>query len=224
LPSVTVTIVFPEVKIAIAWVVSLVDQRNELPALAVSVTESPAQKVVGPPAVMVASGSGLAVTFVGVETDEHPFPSVTVTTLFPEVKIAIAWVVSLVDQRNELPVLEVNTTESPAQKVVGPPAVMIAAGRGLTLIVVGCETAEHPLPSVIVTIVFPEVKTAITWVVSLVDQRNELPVLEVNTTESPAQKVVGPPAVMIAAGRGLTVIVVGCETAEHPFISVTVTL
>ncbi|MNX74433.1 hypothetical protein D3C86_1058730 [compost metagenome] len=48
-------------------VVAPLDQRYVVPALAVKVTEPPAQKVNGPPAVMVgAAGAAFTVTAVGV--------------------------------------------------------------------------------------------------------------------------------------------------------------
>ncbi len=62
-----------------ACVVAPFDQRYDAPAEAVSVTLPPAQKVVGPPAVIVAAGLALAVTTVGVDVPLQPFASVTVT-------------------------------------------------------------------------------------------------------------------------------------------------
>jgi hypothetical protein len=50
-----------------------------VPALAVSVTELPAQKVVGPPAAIVAAGSGVTVTVFGGDVAAQPFACVTVT-------------------------------------------------------------------------------------------------------------------------------------------------
>ena len=58
---------------------------------------------------------------------------------------------------------------------------------------------------------------------SNVDHTYELAELAVNTTVSPAQKVVGPLGVMVAVGNGFTVTDVGDEAAEHPFPFVTVT-
>jgi hypothetical protein len=60
-------------------VVAPVDQRYELPLDAVSVTLPPAQKVVGPPAVMLAVGLAFAVTTVGEDVAQQPFALVTVT-------------------------------------------------------------------------------------------------------------------------------------------------
>jgi hypothetical protein len=48
-------------------------------------------------------------------------------------------------------VLEVNTTESPAQNVKGPDAVMLTVGSASTLTEVLEDDAEQPLLSVSVT-------------------------------------------------------------------------
>ena len=53
-------------------------------ALEVSVTSPPAQNTVAPLAVMVGVAAELTVTLVAAEVAEHPFPSVIVTDLFPE--------------------------------------------------------------------------------------------------------------------------------------------
>lgn len=50
-----------------------------MPAGAVRVTLTPAQKFVGPDGVMVASGVALAVTLTGADVALHPFASVIVT-------------------------------------------------------------------------------------------------------------------------------------------------
>jgi hypothetical protein len=60
-------------------VVAPVDQRYVAPLDAVSVTLPPAQKVVGPPAVMLAVGFALAVTEVGEDVALQPLALVTVT-------------------------------------------------------------------------------------------------------------------------------------------------
>ena len=59
-------------------VVAPVDQVHEVPLLAMSVTESPAQNVVGPFGVIAATGT-VMVTTVIVAVSEHPFALVTVT-------------------------------------------------------------------------------------------------------------------------------------------------
>jgi hypothetical protein len=61
-------------------------------------------------------------------------------------------VVAPVDQVFPDTAEEVNTTEPPAQNVVGPPAVMIgAAGIGLTVTLIVFETAEAQGPSITCT-------------------------------------------------------------------------
>ena len=59
--------------------VSPVFHSQFLPALAVSVTDPPEQKVVGPLAEIVTNGSGFTRTGTKEETAEHPFISNTVT-------------------------------------------------------------------------------------------------------------------------------------------------
>ena len=115
-------------------------------------------------------------------------------------------------------------TEPPVQKVVGPPAVIVAAGRALTVTVVAADVAEQPLASVTVTLYAPAALTVMDWVVAPLDQRYALALDDVSVTEPPAQNVVGPPAVMVGDGGGLTVTLVAAEVAEQPFASVTVTL
>jgi hypothetical protein len=60
-------------------------------------------------------------------------------------------------------------------------------------------------------------------VVAPFDQRYDAPLLAVRLTEPPAQKDVGPDAVIVAAGNALTVTAVGEDVALQPF-ALTVTL
>jgi hypothetical protein len=69
----------PAVVTLIDCVVAPVDQRYEEPALALSVTEPPAQNAVGPDGVIVAVGNALTVTVVAVLVLLQPFAFVTVT-------------------------------------------------------------------------------------------------------------------------------------------------
>ena len=62
-----------------ACVVAPVDQSQELPEFAVSVTLPPEQKDVGPPAVIVAVAAGLTVTAVAADVALQPVAFVTVT-------------------------------------------------------------------------------------------------------------------------------------------------
>jgi hypothetical protein len=219
--TVWVTVYEPLALTTIDCVVSVVDHVFPEETEEVNVTEPPAQKVVGPPAVTVgAAGAGFTLVFVDAEIpEEHP-ANICWTVKEPAVVTVIDWVVSPVDQRFPLEAEDVNTTELPEQKVVGPLAVIVGTdGIGLTVTVVGeAAGVVHPNPLVTVKEYDPEVVTVIDWVVSLVDQRFPVVEEEVSTTEPPAQKVVGPPAVIVGTeGFGLTVTAVAVELPEeHP--------
>jgi hypothetical protein len=62
------------------------------------------------------------------------------------------------------------------------------------------------------------------WVVAPVDQRYVVPELDVNVTVPPAQKVNGPPAVIVGVAGGLVVVItIGPDDPEvHPPSFVTV--
>lgn len=111
-------------------VVSPLLHNHELPALAVSVTDSLAQNVVGPPAVIVAVGNGFTVTLWPVDVFEQPFAFVTVTDRVDVLLTVMDCVVSPELHSHELPALAVSITDSSAQKVVAPEGVIVAAGRG----------------------------------------------------------------------------------------------
>jgi hypothetical protein len=120
--------------------------------------------------------------------------------------------------------LLVSTTLPPAQKVVGPPALMVGVGKGLTVTVVPVLVALQPL-LVTVTLNVPLLLTVMLWVVAP-PGLHTLPevLLLVSTTLPPAQKVVGPPALIVGvAGFGFTVTVVPVLVALQPLL-VTVTL
>jgi hypothetical protein len=70
----------------------------------------------------------------------------------------------------------------------------------------------------------PSALTVIDGVVAPFDQRYDAPLEAVSVTLPPAQKVVGPPAVIVAAGLPLTVTAVGDDVPLQPFAPVTVTL
>ena len=131
-------------------------------------------------------------------------------------------VVAPVDQRYESAVEAVRTTSSPAQKVVGPSGVMLATGAGVTLTFVAAEESLQPLV-VTVTLKEPLVVTVIDCVVSPVDQRYESAAEAVRMTSSPAQNDVGPSAVIVATGFGVTETFVAGDVSLQPFV-VTVTL
>jgi hypothetical protein len=65
----------------------------------------------------------------------------------------IAWVVAPVLHTLPVALLLVNVTLPPAQKVNGPPALIVGvAGLGFTVTVVPALVALHPLPLVTVTL------------------------------------------------------------------------
>ena len=106
-------------------VVAPLFQSQELPAEAVSKTFNPWQKVVTPPAVMLAIGIGFTKTFVVADMlRQEPF--VTATENEPDVETVIDWVVAPLFHKYEVPVLAVNTTLPPWQNVIGPAAVIAA--------------------------------------------------------------------------------------------------
>jgi hypothetical protein len=82
-------------------VVAPFDHRYVKPAGAVSVTEPPAQNVVGPPAVMAGvAGFAFTVTVTGALTAEQPVcASVTVTVYVPAADTVLVRVVTPSDQR-----------------------------------------------------------------------------------------------------------------------------
>src|SRR5213593_1375340 len=101
-----------------------------MPAGAVRVTLPPAQKVVGPLAAMVAAGGGLTVTVTGADVDEQPPDWLTVTVSVLVALTVIDCVVAPFDHEYDEPALAVRMTLPPAQKVVGPPGVIVAGGAG----------------------------------------------------------------------------------------------
>jgi hypothetical protein len=112
LELVTVTVYIPLVVTDIAEVVAEVDHKYPVPPEAVSTTDPPWQKVVGPPAVMTADGSGLTVTSV-LSVSAQPPELVTVTVYVPLVVTDIAEVVAEVDHRYPVPPEAVSTTDPP---------------------------------------------------------------------------------------------------------------
>jgi len=100
---------------------------------------------------------------------------------------------------------------------------MVAVGAGFTVTEIGILVAEQ-LPDPTVTVYEPLVETVIALVVSVVDQVFPVGADDVNVTEPPVQKVVGPPGVMVGvAGGAVTVIVIPALFELHvPFETVTV--
>jgi MFS-type transporter involved in bile tolerance (Atg22 family) len=98
LELVTVTVYVPLVVTDIAEVVAEVDHKYSVPPEAVKTTDPPWQKVVGPPAVKTAVGSGMAFTAI-FSVSAQPLELVTVTVYVPLVVADIAEVVAEVDHR-----------------------------------------------------------------------------------------------------------------------------
>ena len=126
----------------------------------VSVMVEPMQTVLLP-VIALTTGKGFTVTEVTEEVAEHPLPSVSVTVLVPVLFTLIDCVVSPLLHKQEDPEVEFNVTEPPLQNVVGPPALMVTVGNGFTVTVVTDDIAEHPFPSVIVTVRVPVLFTLI---------------------------------------------------------------
>ncbi len=96
---------------------------------------------------------------------------VTVTVGLDVVETVIEAVVSPVLQEYDVPALAVKTTLPPEQKVVAPPAVIVAIGKALTVTAAAVLVAEQPLASVTCTVYDPVVVTVIVCVVAPVDHK-----------------------------------------------------
>ena len=131
-----------------------------------------------------------------------------------------------------MPALALNNTLPPVHKLKLPPAVIVAVGKALTVTTLAAEVAEHPLELVLVTVYDPEViavyveEVAPTIVIPFLFQTYVMPVpvLELNNTLPPVQKVKLPPAVIVAVGKVLTDTTLAAEVAEHPLELVLVTV
>lgn len=170
-------------------------------------------------------GSGLTVTVVLVDVRLQPLALVTVTEKLPEADTVMLCVVAPLLHRYEAAAELVKVTLPPAQKVVGPLAVIVGtAGRGCTVTDVLAEVRLQPLALVTVTEKTPDVETVILCVVAPLLQRYDGAAELVKVTLPPTQKVVGPLAVMVGTpGSGFLTTLVAAEVREHPFASVTVT-
>src|ERR1051325_375642 len=132
-------------------------------ALEVSVTEAPAQNVVGPPGVMVGVGGvGFTVTTVAADAALEQPDVVTMTVELPDAVglfvLAVAPAMGEPPRYHWLPdaLLEVSVTEPPAQNVVGPPGVMVGvAGIGFTVTGVAVDEALGQPETVTPTVYFP---------------------------------------------------------------------
>lgn len=99
-------------------------------------------------------GIGFTVTVVPEDGADVQPATVTVTVYVPAVETVIDWVVSPVDQRLPVADDEVNVTLPPAQKVVGPPGVIVGVGgAGFTVPLTATSTVITPVEA---TVIFPE--------------------------------------------------------------------
>ena len=124
---------------------------------AVNVTEPPAQKVVAPPAVIVAVVPAFTFT-VAVTAFVHPFASVTVyvmvdvpavTPVTTPVDDTVA--TAVLDEDHVPPaVAEANCVVKPEHTFVAP-VIAATVGNGFTVTVVAVDVAEQPLALVTVT-------------------------------------------------------------------------
>jgi hypothetical protein len=95
-------------------------------------------------------GFGCTTTFIGKELDDtHPLPSEKVTLYKPGVVTTMLSDVAAFDHTFPEDSEDISITESPSQKVVEPPAVMVGAdGFEFTETFVIAEVDAHPFPSV----------------------------------------------------------------------------
>ena len=200
-------------------VVALLLHVFPLAALDVSTTFPPWQKVVGPPAVIVTAGAGLTVTLTAEDVPPHPLLSVTVYD--PDAVTVMLCVVAPLLHTLLLLMLEVSSTLSPWQNVVGPPAAIEGMLFGFTLTVTAFEVPVHPLTSVTDAEYVPAALTVMLWDVALLLHVFPVTALDVSTTLPPWQKVVGPPAVTVTDGLLFTVTATELDAPVHPFASVT---
>ena len=222
--SVIVTVLPPAVVARIVRVVSPVLHEYKLASVAVKFTDPPAQNIVAPPGLIVGAGKAFTVTVVVDDVAEHPFTSVIVTVLPPEVVAITACVASPVLHEYTLASVAVKVTEPPAQSVVVPLGLIVGVGKAFTVTGVDDDVAEHPLTSVIVTVLPPEVVASTDCVVSPVLHEYKLASVAVKFTDPPAQNVVAPLGLIVGVGKAFTVTVVADDAAEHPFTSVMVTV
>ena len=199
------------------WAVEPFDQVLLFKLEEVNVTDSPVQNVVGPLALIVGiAGKELTVTKVGSDAVEQ-FPFVTDTEYVPLWLTIIDWLVEPFDQTLFDKLEDVNVTEPPVQKDIGPLWLIVGAdGEVLTVIIVGSDVDEQ-LPFETVTEYVPLWFNVIDWAVEPFDQTLFDKLEDVNVTDPPEQKVVGPLLLITGMeGRGFTFTSTGVDVEEQP--------
>jgi len=119
------TVYVPAVETVIEADVAPVFQKYAEPPLAVKTTLVP-EHIFVVKEVIDGVGKALTVTAIAELVAKQPIEFVTVTEYEPEVVAAMACVVAPLLQRYDEPALAVKTTLPPEQKVVAPPAVIVA--------------------------------------------------------------------------------------------------
>ena len=118
-----------------------------------------------------------------------------------------------------------NVVVEPAQIDVTP-SICERTGSSLTTTLVTVLDAEQPLDPVTVTVYEPAAVAVYVAPVPTVDdpllQEYDEPSLAVNSTLPPAQKVVFPPAEIVAVGKAFTVILSVVVVAHCPAVGVNV--
>ena len=119
------------------------------PPLPVSVVDVPWHMLTSAPAFAV-TAFGLTITWMVSASMQPLFVTVTEYVVFVAGVTLIDCVVAPFDQVFPVVEEEVKVTEPPAQKVVGPPAVMVGvAGSGFTVTIVAADVDEQdPLKTV----------------------------------------------------------------------------
>lgn len=136
----------------------------------------------------------------------------------PAVFTLIVGLAAPVDQ--VLPVMEpeAKITEPPWQKVTGPNEVIEAVVTGIMEILCVADAEAQPLDTV--KVYTPAAFTESVGLVAPVDQLFPLVALEDRTTDPPAQKLIGPPAVMAAVMvDGITVTAMLEKAVPHTVVT-----
>jgi len=134
------------------------------------------------------------------------------------VETVIDCVVAPVDQTLLLAADDVSTTFPPAQKVVGPPAVIVGTGEAPdNVTTTGADVAFGQPDTAVVTVYVPPVETVIDCVVAPVDHVFPEVAEEVSVTLPPGQNESGPLAEIV--GVAATITATGADGSEvHPAV------
>ena len=182
------------------------------------------------PEIEATTGNGLTVIAVTDDVTEHPAALVTVTKYEPLAATVIDCVGAPLDHKYDEPAFAVNTTEPPAQKVVGPATLMDAEAPAFTIIAAVADDV-HPLAFVTLYVIVEEpaaipVTTPVVLTVAtvLLLEDHVPPVVELaNVVDNPVHTFVAP-VIEATTGAGFTVTGVTDDVTEQPAAFVTVTV